>query len=42
MSAAAWLLLLAIVLIVAAGWCAGAQTALARADSDGLTATAAC
>src|ERR1700759_3325179 len=36
MSPAGWLLLAAIVLIVAAGWCAGAQSALARADSDGL------
>ena len=36
MSSAGWLLLAAIVLIVAAGWCAGAQTALARTDSDGL------
>jgi CBS domain containing-hemolysin-like protein len=36
MSSAGWLLLAAIVLIIAAGWCAGAQTALARADSDGL------
>ena len=36
MSPAGWLLLAAIALAVAAGWCAGAQTALARADSDGL------
>ena len=36
MSSAGWLLLAAIVLLVAAGWCAGAQTALARTDSDGL------
>jgi CBS domain containing-hemolysin-like protein len=36
MSPAGWLLLAAIVLIGVAGWCAGAQTALARADSDGL------
>src|SRR6201996_7413083 len=36
MSSAGWLLLAAIVLIIAAGWCAGAQTALARTDSDGL------
>ncbi len=36
MSPAGWLLLAAIVLIIAAGWCAGAQTALARTDSDGL------
>jgi len=33
---AGWLLLAAIVLIAAAGWCAGAQTALARTDSDDL------
>jgi CBS domain containing-hemolysin-like protein len=36
MSAAVWLLVLAIVLIGIAGWCAGAQTAMARVDSDGL------
>jgi CBS domain containing-hemolysin-like protein len=36
MSPAGWLLLAAIGLIVAAGWLASAQTALARADSDGL------
>src|ERR1700728_1810985 len=36
MSPAGWLLLAAIVLAIAAGWCAGAQTALARTDSDGL------
>jgi CBS domain containing-hemolysin-like protein len=36
MSPAGWLLLAAIALIAAAGWCAGAQTALARADADGL------
>jgi CBS domain containing-hemolysin-like protein len=36
MSPAWWLLLAAIALIVAAGWCAGAQTALAKTDSDGL------
>jgi CBS domain containing-hemolysin-like protein len=36
MSTAGWLLLAAIVLVIAAGWCAGAQTALARTDSDGL------
>ena len=36
MSTAGWLLLAAIVLIITAGWCAGAQTALARTDSDGL------
>jgi CBS domain containing-hemolysin-like protein len=36
MSAPVWLLLAAIVLICVAGWCAGAQTAMARADGDGL------
>jgi CBS domain containing-hemolysin-like protein len=36
MSPAWWLLLAALVLIIAAGWCAGAQTALARTDADGL------
>ena len=36
MSPAGWLLLAAIALILAAGWCAGAQRALARTDSDGL------
>jgi magnesium and cobalt exporter, CNNM family len=36
MSPAGWLLLAAVLLILAAGWCAGAQTALARTDSDGL------
>src|SRR6185437_3184260 len=36
MSPAGWLLLAAIVLAIAAGWCAGAQTALARTDPDGL------
>jgi CBS domain containing-hemolysin-like protein len=36
MSPAGWLLIAAIALIAIAGWCAGAQTALARADSDGL------
>ena len=36
MSPAGWLLLAAIFLIGAAGWCSGAQTALARTDSDGL------
>jgi CBS domain containing-hemolysin-like protein len=36
MSPAGWLLLAAIVLIGVAAWCAGAQTAMARADSDGL------
>lgn len=36
MPAAGWLLLAATVAIIAAGWCAGAQSALARTDSDGL------
>ena len=36
MAPAGWLLLAAIALIIAAGWCAGAQTALARTDSDSL------
>src|ERR1700742_1981068 len=36
MSTAWWLLVAAIALIIAAGWCAGAQTALARTDADGL------
>jgi CBS domain containing-hemolysin-like protein len=36
MSPAGWLLLAAVILILAAGWCVGAQTALARTDSDGL------
>src|ERR1700733_9607559 len=36
MSPAGWLLLAAILLIIAAGWGAGAQRGLARADSDGL------
>ena len=36
MPPAGWLLLAATLLIIAAGWCVGAQTALARADSDGL------
>jgi CBS domain containing-hemolysin-like protein len=36
MPPAGWLLLAAIVLIGVAAWCAGAQTAMARADSDGL------
>jgi magnesium and cobalt exporter, CNNM family len=36
MSPAGWLLLAAIVLIGAAGWCAGAQTAMARVDAEGL------
>jgi CBS domain containing-hemolysin-like protein len=33
---AGWLLLAAIAATLVAGWCAAAQTALARADSDGL------
>ena len=36
MSPAGWLLLAAIVLALVAGWCVGAQTALARTSSDGL------
>src|ERR1700724_2111006 len=36
MSPAGWLMLAAIVLVIAAGWGAGAQTALARTDADGL------
>ncbi|HEY6491642.1 MAG TPA: hemolysin family protein [Trebonia sp.] len=36
MSPAGWLLLAAIILILAAGWCAGAQSALARTDAGGL------
>jgi CBS domain containing-hemolysin-like protein len=36
MSPAGWLLLAAVLFILAAGWCAGAQTALSRTDSDGL------
>ena len=36
MSPAGWLLLAAIALIIAAGWCAGAQTALARTDAEAL------
>jgi CBS domain containing-hemolysin-like protein len=36
MSPAGWLLIAAIALIGVAGWCAGSQTAMARADSDGL------
>jgi CBS domain containing-hemolysin-like protein len=36
MSPAGWLLLAAFILALAAGWCAAAQTALARTDSDGL------
>jgi CBS domain containing-hemolysin-like protein len=37
MSPAGWLLVAAIVLILAAGWCARAQAAMSRVDSDGLT-----
>ena len=36
MPAAGWLLLAATFLVIAAGWCAGAQSALSRTDSDGL------
>jgi CBS domain containing-hemolysin-like protein len=36
MSPAGWLLLAAVALIAIAGWCAAAQTALARADAEGL------
>jgi CBS domain containing-hemolysin-like protein len=36
MAPAGWLLLAAIILIAAAGWFAGAQTALARVDADAL------
>jgi len=36
MSPAGWLMLAAIAGVIAAGWCAGAQTALARTDSAGL------
>ena len=36
MSPPVWLMLAAIASICAAGWCAGAQTALARADGDAL------
>ena len=36
MSPPVWLLLAAIALICVAGWSAGAQTAMARADGDGL------
>jgi CBS domain containing-hemolysin-like protein len=36
MSPPGWLLLAAVILIIVAGWCAGAQSALARADTDGL------
>jgi CBS domain containing-hemolysin-like protein len=36
MPASGWLLIAATAAIIAAGWCAGAQSALARTDSDGL------
>jgi len=36
MSPPGWLLLAAVIGVIVAGWCAGAQTALARADSEGL------
>jgi CBS domain containing-hemolysin-like protein len=36
MTAAGWLLLAAFLLVLTAGWCAGAQTALAKTDTDGL------
>jgi CBS domain containing-hemolysin-like protein len=36
MSPAGWLLIAALVLILAAGWCGGAQAALARTAPDGL------
>jgi CBS domain containing-hemolysin-like protein len=36
MSPAGWLLIAAIVLILTAGWCAGAQSAMTRVDPDGL------
>ena len=36
MSPAGWLLVAAIALILAAGWCAGAQGALSRVDAEGL------
>jgi len=36
MSPAGWLLLVAAALVAVAGWCAAAQAAMARADSDGL------
>jgi CBS domain containing-hemolysin-like protein len=36
MSPAGWLLVAAVIMIAAAGWCATAQTALARTDSGGL------
>jgi CBS domain containing-hemolysin-like protein len=36
MSPAAWLLVAAVVLILCAGWCAGAQAAMSRVDADSL------
>ena len=36
MTAAGWLLLAAFLLVLTAAWCAGARTALAKTDSDGL------
>ncbi len=36
MTAAGWLLLAAFLLVLTAGWCASAQTALAKTDTDGL------
>jgi CBS domain containing-hemolysin-like protein len=33
---AGWLLIVAVIVILGAGWCANAQTALARTDSSGL------
>jgi CBS domain containing-hemolysin-like protein len=36
MTAAGWLLLAAFLLVLTVGWCAGAQTALAKTDTDGL------
>lgn len=36
MSPAGWLMIAAVAALAAAGWCAGAQTALARTDADGL------
>jgi CBS domain containing-hemolysin-like protein len=36
MSPAGWLLVAAIALILAAGWCAGAQSAMAKVNPDGL------
>jgi CBS domain containing-hemolysin-like protein len=37
MSPAGWLLIAAILLILAAGWCVGARSAMARVNPDGLT-----